>query len=73
MYELTKRALKSERQVPLPVYYDCLKMEVSFRADMIVENKVIVELKSIELVAPVHKKKLLTYLNLANLQIGLFN
>jgi GxxExxY protein len=46
-------------------------MEVGFRSDMIVENKVIVELKSIELVAPVHKKKLLTYLKLANLQIGL--
>jgi GxxExxY protein len=46
-------------------------MEVGFIADMIIENKVIVELKSIELVAPVHKKKLLTYLKLANLQIGL--
>jgi GxxExxY protein len=70
-YELIKRGFISERQVPLPVYYDNLKMEVGFRADIIVEKKVIVELKSVELVVPVHKKKLLTYLKLANLQIGL--
>ncbi len=70
-YELIKRGLLSERQVALPVYYDNLKMEVGFRADLLVERKVIVELKSIETIAPVHKKKLLTYLRLAKLQTGL--
>jgi len=70
-YELIKRGLLSERQVALPVYYDNLKMEVGFRADLLVEKKVIVELKSIETIAPVHKKKVLTYLRLAKLQTGL--
>ena len=70
-YELTKRGILSERQVPIPVYYDSLKMEVGFRADILVEKKVIVELKSVEIVLPVFKKKLLTYLKLSNLQIGL--
>ncbi len=70
-YELTKRGLLSERQIPLPVYYDDLKMEVGFRADMMINKTVIIELKSIETVLPVHKKKLLTYLRLTNLHIGL--
>ena len=70
-YELTKRGLLSERQVPIPVYYDGIKMEVGFRADICVEKKVIIELKSVEIMAPVFKKKLLSYLKLANLQIGL--
>jgi GxxExxY protein len=70
-YELTKRGLLSERQVTIPVYYDGIKMEIGFRADLRVEKKVIVELKSVEIMAPVFKKKLLSYLKLANLQIGL--
>ena len=53
-YELTKRGFMAERQVALPVYYEHLKMEIGFRADILVEQKVIVELKSVELVAPVH-------------------
>jgi GxxExxY protein len=70
-YELVKRGLLSERQVALPVYYETIKMEIGFRADMIIERRVIVELKSVEVVPPVHKKKLLTYLRLANIQVGL--
>ena len=70
-YELTKRGMLSERQVPIPVYYEGLKMEVGFRADIRVEKRVIVELKSVEIVVPLFKKKLLTYLKLSNLQIGL--
>ena len=70
-YELTKRGLLSERQVPIPVYYDSLKMETGFRADIRVEKKVIVELKSVEIVIPFFKKKLLSHLKLSNLQIGL--
>ena len=46
-------------------------MDLGFRADLIVENKVIIELKSIEAIAPVHKKQLLTYLKIANLKLGL--
>jgi GxxExxY protein len=48
-----------------------MKMDIGFRADLIVENKVIIELKSVEMVAPVHPKQLLTYLRLANLKLGL--
>jgi GxxExxY protein len=70
-YELSKRGLQSKRQVALPVFYDNLKMEVGFRADIMVEEKVLIEITSIETVAPVHKKQLLTYLRLTNLQTGL--
>ena len=70
-YELSKRGLFCERQLALPVYYDNIKMEVGFRADLIVEKRVIVELKSVEIVVPVNKKKLLRYLHQAKLPIGL--
>lgn len=70
-YELLKCGLKIERQKGIPVVYDGLKMELGFRADIIVESKVIVELKSIEAIAPVHSKQLLTYLKLTGLRLGL--
>lgn len=71
-YELTtKRGLFVQRQHPIPVIYDALKMELGFRADLIVERKVIVEIKSIDLLAPVHHKQLLTYLRLTGLKVGL--
>lgn len=70
-YELTKRNLKYMRQQGIPVYYDNNKMDVDFRADVIVENKVIVEIKSIGLLIPVHHKTLLTYLKLTDLKLGL--
>lgn len=70
-FELIKRGFACERQKSLPVFYENLKMEIGFRADLIVENKVIVELKSVENVPTVVKKILLTYLRLSNLQIGL--
>jgi len=66
-----KRGLFVQRQHPIPVVYDELKMELSFRADLIVERKVIVEIKSIDLLAPVHHKQLLTYLRLTGLKVGL--
>ena len=65
-HELHKRGLRVEKEVPIPVIWDNLRFEAGFRADLIVEDLVIVELKSIEAVAPVHKKKLLTYLRLAD-------
>lgn len=70
-HELTKRGLHVEKEVPIPVIWDNLRFEVGFRADLIVEGLVIIELKSIETVAPVHKKQLLTYLRLADKRLGL--
>ncbi len=70
-YEIIKRGLNLERQKGIPVVYDQIKMELGFRADIIVENKVIIELKSIEAIAPVHTKQLLTYLKLTGMKLGL--
>jgi GxxExxY protein len=70
-YELKKRGLNVVRQVPVPVIYDDLKFEEGFRADLIVEDRVIIELKSVESIQPVHKKQLLTYLRLADRRLGL--
>ncbi len=70
-YELRKRGVRVEEESPIPVVWDGIKMEVGFRADLIVENKVIVELKSVERVSPVFKKILLTYLRLADKRLGL--
>lgn len=70
-YELEKRGLSAKRQVPVPILYEDISFNEGFRADLIVEDKVIVELKSVETVAPVHKKQLLTYLRLADKRLGL--
>jgi len=68
---LKKRGLKVERQVPVAIVFDGIKFDEGFRADLIVEDKVIVELKSVENVVPVHKKQMLTYLRLADKRLGL--
>jgi GxxExxY protein len=70
-YELEKRGLHVERQKPIPVVYETVHLEEGFRADFIVGHKVIIELKAIEAIAPVHKKQLLTYLRLADKRLGL--
>jgi GxxExxY protein len=70
-HELKKRGLSVEEEVPLPVIYDDIKMDVGFRVDLFVERRLIVELKSVERVAPVHKKTLLTYLRLSHCRLGL--
>ncbi len=70
-YELQKRGLRVGRQVPLPVVYEEVRLDEGFRIDLLVEDKVIIELKSVEQVAPVHKKQLLTYLRLADKRLGL--
>jgi GxxExxY protein len=70
-HELTKRELHIDRQQMIPLVYEQIRFEEGFRANLIVENKVIVELKSIETIAPVHKKQLLTYLRLADKRLGL--
>ncbi len=69
--ELEKRGLSVVRQQPVPIVFGDLKFDEGFRADLIVENKVIVELKSVEQIAPVHKKQLLTLLRLADKRLGL--
>jgi GxxExxY protein len=70
-YELGQRGLRTERQQPIPVVYENIRIDAGFRADLIVEDKVIVEIKSVETLAPVHKKQLLTYLRLADKRLGL--
>ena len=70
-HELERRGLRVDRQQPIPIVYDAIRFEEGFRADLIVEDTVIVELKSVERVAPVHKKQLLTYLRLADKRLGL--
>ena len=70
-HELTKRKLKFKRQHGISVYYDNIKLDVGFRADIVVEDKVIIEIKSIENVLPVHHKTLLTYLKLTDIKLGL--
>ena len=70
-YELTKRGLRVRREVPIPFRYDDIEFDEGFRADLIVEDKVLVELKSVENTAPVHKKQVLTYLKLTEMKLGL--
>jgi len=70
-HELQKRGLRVRRQVPIPIEYDGLKFEEGFRADLLVEEQVIVELKSVEKNHPVHAKQLRTHLVLARFQLGL--
>jgi len=70
-HELQKRGLHVERQVPVPIAWEGINFDEGFRADLIVESKIIVELKSLESVARVHKKQVLTHLRLMNLKPGL--
>ncbi len=70
-HELRKRSLDVEVQVPIPVHWEGMILDVGFRADIIVADLIIVELKSVELIAPVHKKQLLTYLKVADKRAGL--
>jgi GxxExxY protein len=68
---LLRRGLHVARQQSIPIVYDNLRIEAGFRADLIVEDKIIVEIKSIEAIAPVHRKQLTTYLRLADKRLGL--
>jgi GxxExxY protein len=70
-YRLNKKGLAVRRQTPIPVYYEEVKMDIGFRSDLIINDKVIVELKSVETLAPVHPKVLLTYLKLTGITVGL--
>jgi GxxExxY protein len=69
--ELTNLGLHVKTQVPIPAQYNEVKLELGFRADMIVEEKVLVEIKSVENIAEVHHKQVLTYLKLTGIKLGL--
>src|SRR2546423_15466881 len=70
-YELAQRGLRTVSQQAIPVVYGTIRIDIGFRADLIVEDLVIVEIKSVEGFAPVHRKQLLTYLRLADKRLGL--
>lgn len=70
-YELVKSGLNIRRQFPIPVYWEDQKMDLGFRADLLVNDLVVVEIKSVELLAPVHKKQVITYLRLTGCKLGL--
>jgi len=70
-YELAKFNYFIERQKPIPLIYEEIKLNAGYRADIVVEKKVIIEIKAIEYMAPVHKMQLLTYLKLSGIKLGL--
>ena len=70
-FDLIEQGLDVQRQVALPVSYKQVKLEAGYRVDLLVEKQVIVEIKSVEQIAPIHKAQLLTYLKLSNLRVGL--
>ena len=70
-YEIEKLGLKVLSQVGLPVEYEEIKLDIGYRADLIVEDKVIIEIKSVEALRDVHRKQLLTYLRLSDMKLGL--
>lgn len=70
-YELARRGLRTVSQQAIPVVYGTVRIDIGFRADLIVEDRVVVEIKSVEAVAAVHRKQLLTYLRLADKRVGL--
>jgi len=70
-YELNKNGLNVEKQKPMPLIYDEVKLDVGYRIDIIVENKVVIEIKSVEALNDVHLVQVLTYLKLSNCKLGL--
>ncbi len=71
MYELQQRGLRVEQQVYQPVIYKGLKLDCGYRLDLVVEDQVIVELKAVSAILPIHEAQLLTYLKLRKLRLGL--
>lgn len=70
-YELRNAGFSIERQIPVPVVYKEIKLEMGYRIDILVENAVVLELKSIDAFAPVHEAQILTYMKFSNKKIGL--
>lgn len=71
IHELGKRGLKVEKQVPIPVVYDTVRLDAGYRIDLLVEDEVIVELKAVDTLHPIHEAQLISYLKLSNKKIGL--
>ncbi len=71
LYEIAKTGLQAAAQIPMPMVYDTIKVDVGYRLDLLVEHKVILELKSVEMLLDVHHKQLITYLKLSGLKLGL--
>ena len=70
-YEIIKAGLKAEKEKPMPLIYDEVKLEIGYRLDVFVENKLVVEIKSVEALNDVHLAQILTYLKLSNSKLGL--
>lgn len=70
-YELTKVGLKVERQKPVPVVYKEIKLECGYRIDILVEDKIVLELKTVDEFNPIHEAQILTYLKFAQKKVGL--
>ena len=70
-YELTRAGIRHEVQKELPIEYKGIKLDCGYRVDVIIENKLIVELKSVSMIKDIHKAQLLTYMKLAGIKIGL--
>lgn len=70
-YEMIKAGLTVERQKPLPVIYDQIKLEAGYRIDLLVNYQIVLEIKSIDSIAPIHKAQLMTYLKLSGKKLGL--
>lgn len=69
--ELSKKGFKVERQKPIPLIWDDIHLDIGFQSDIVVEDKVIIEIKSVEKISPIHLKQLLTYIRVTNLKLGL--
>lgn len=70
-YEMEKSGLRVRSQVPLPMMYESIKVDIGYRLDLLVEEKVIIELKSVEILLDVHHKQVITYLKLSGMKLGL--
>ncbi|HQI41675.1 MAG: GxxExxY protein [Ignavibacteriales bacterium UTCHB2] len=70
-YELREIGLNVMQQVPMPFIYKEVKLDVGYRIDLLIEDKILIEVKSVEALAPVHFAQVLTYLNLSDLKLGL--
>lgn len=71
VYELRKQGLKAEAQLELPIEYDGLKIDAGYRIDVLVEGSVVLELKAVQTLLPIHEAQLLSYLRLSHKQVGL--
>ncbi len=70
-YELKKTGLRIEKQKPLPLVYEDVKLDIGYRVDIIVENKVIIEIKSVDTLSDIHLAQVLTYLRISNCKLGM--